>query len=68
MFTDINVRYSLPHLKRNQLVKKKNSKSVILTLERASESPGGLVKTVAGPNARVSDAVNLVGGPENLHF
>ena len=50
MFTDINVRNSLPHLKRNQLVKKKNSKSVILTLERASESPGGLVKiSMAGP-------------------
>ena len=51
MFTDINVRYSLAHLKRNQFVKKKkNCKSVILTLAHASESPGGLVKiSMAGP-------------------
>lgn len=53
MFTDINARYSLAHLERNQFVKKKkknNSKSVILTLEHASESPGGLVKiSMAGP-------------------
>ena len=51
VFTDINVRHSLAHLKRNQFVKKKkNSKSMILTLRRASESPGGLVKiSMAGP-------------------
>ena len=42
-------------------------KTVVLKFAQASESPGGLVKTVAGPSARVSDAVNLV-GPENLHF
>lgn len=42
-------------------------KTVVLKFAQASESPGGLVKTVAGPKARVSDAVNLV-GPENLHF
>lgn len=31
-------------------------------MAQASESLGRLVKTVAGPNARVSDAVSLVGG------
>lgn len=64
----MNVRYGLAHQKGNQLVKKKNSESVVHQFECASGSPGGLVKIrIAGPAPELLiQSVSV--RPENLRF
>ena len=42
---------------------------MILNLFHASKSPEGLVKTqITVPGSRGSDILDLVQGPQNLHF